>query len=265
MSSLGSTAVMRTDGTAPVAEMFYSVQGEGPSFGRRALFIRFMTCNLTCGYAALPPAAGTPADGVMVCDTEYTWNAARYDLRRARVLSAAQIWDEVQHLDPATGNPAREPVDLIVVTGGEPLLHRSVVTDLAQAARAAGRRVEVETNATIAAGAALLAAGVDFNAGVKLASSAVPRGKRIKPTVIGQLQASGRARWKFVVTCRADIQEIAALQEEFGLTEVWLSPEGTRADVIIERMRWMADAALTQGWHLTSRAQVLVWGDERGR
>jgi len=265
MPALTSPASLRESGRAPVADLFYSFQGEGVSFGRRALFVRLMTCNLTCGYAALPRTADTPADGTMVCDTEYTWNAASHDLGAARTLTAGDIWDEVLQLDPATNDATMEPVDLVVITGGEPLLHRGVVTQLAVRAQASGRAVEIETNATIAPDDALLGAGVYFNAGLKLESSAVPRGKRIKPNVIAQLQASGRARWKFVVTSRADVQEVAALQHEFGLTQVWLSPEGTRADVVIERMRWMADVALAHGWHLTSRAHVLIWGDERGK
>lgn len=265
MPSFPNSAVLRRTESAQVADLFYSLQGEGPSFGRRALFVRLMNCNLTCGYSKMPATADADADGTMVCDTEYTWNKARYDLAAARTLTAAQIWDELLQLDPRTTNPRLEPVDLIVITGGEPLLNRDVVTHLARSARAAGRHVEIETNATVSPDAELLHDGVAFNAGLKLASSAVVRGKRIKPRVIEQLQASGRARWKFVVTCPADIQEITALQEEFGLTQVWLSPEGTRPDVVIERMQWMADEALSHGWNLTSRAHVLIWGDERGR
>jgi 7-carboxy-7-deazaguanine synthase len=265
LTTVASPTVRRQAGSAQVADLFYSFQGEGPSFGRRALFARLMACNLTCGYAALPRTGDTPADGTMICDTEYTWNAARHDLSTARTLTPDEIWQELQRLDPATTDPSLTPVDLVVVTGGEPLLHREVVTHLAWSARAGGCTVEVETNATVAPDSDLIAAGVDFNAGLKLESSAVPRGKRIKPHVIRKLQDTGRARWKFVVTCPADIQEIAALQHEFGLTQVWLSPEGTTADVVVERMRWMAGAALTHGWNLTSRAHVLIWGDERGR
>ena len=260
-----SSAVLRRSGAAQVADLFYSLQGEGPSFGRRALFARLMSCNLTCGYAALPRTSDTPADGAMVCDTEYTWNRARHELSTARMLNSAEIWDELLLLDPATTDPSLKPVDLVVMTGGEPLLQRDVVTELAWSARADGRMVEIETNATVAPGSDLISAGACFNAGLKLESSAIPRGKRIKPYVIRQLQDTGRARWKFVVTGQADIQEIVALQREFGLTEVWLSPEGTTADVVIERMRWMAEVALTHGWNLTSRAHVLIWGDERGR
>ncbi|MEU7982884.1 7-carboxy-7-deazaguanine synthase QueE [Micromonospora sp. NPDC049081] len=268
MTSLTTAAhptVRRKADTAQVADLFYSFQGEGPSFGRRALFARLMGCNLTCGYAALPRTSDTPADGTMICDTEYTWNVARHDPGTARTMTSAKIWDELRRIDPATADPSLMPVDLVIVTGGEPLLHRDVVTHLAWSARADGRAVEVETNATVAPGSDLIAAGVCFNAGLKLESSAVPRGRRIKPHVIRQLQDTGQARWKFVVTCPADIQEIVALQHEFGLTQVWLSPEGTTADVVVERMRWMADAALTHGWNVTSRAHVLIWGDERGR
>ncbi|MEV0003434.1 7-carboxy-7-deazaguanine synthase QueE [Micromonospora sp. NPDC050980] len=265
MTTVARSSVRRKAGAAQVADLFYSFQGEGPSFGRRALFARLMACNLTCGYMALPSTGDAPADGVMICDTEYTWNSSRYDLSAARTLTSAEIWEELLRIDPATADPSRNPVDLVVVTGGEPLLHRDVVTSIAWSARASGRTVEVETNATVAPGSDLIDAGVAFNAGLKLESSAVPRAKRIKPHVIRQLQDTGRAHWKFVVTCPADIQEIVALQHEFGLTQVWLSPEGTTADVVTERMRWMADAALTHGWNLTSRAHVLIWGDERGR
>ncbi|PMR61393.1 hypothetical protein C1A38_09270 [Verrucosispora sp. ts21] len=224
-----------------------------------------MKCNLTCGYPRLPRTAEVSALGAMVCDTEHTWNTAEHDLQAVPTMSATEIWDQLARLDPSTDNPGLAPVDLIVVSGGEPLLHPDIVTALAQRASASGRSLEIETNATIAPGAALIEAGAHFNAGLKLASSAVPRGKRIKPQVIEQLQSSGRARWKFVVTGPNDVREIADLQQEFGLTEVWLSPEGTSADVVIDRMRWLADVALTHGWHLTTRQHVLIWGDKRGR
>ncbi|MEU7802544.1 7-carboxy-7-deazaguanine synthase QueE [Micromonospora arborensis] len=260
-----TAAAGRTDERAPVAELFYSFQGEGVNLGRRAIFVRLMRCNLTCGYPRLPSAVDEPGVGAMVCDTEYTWNKAKHDLLAAPNMSAAEIWGKLVDLDPATATPGLTPVDLIVVSGGEPLLHPGIVTDLAQRASTSGRALEIETNATIAPGADLIAAGARFNAGLKLASSAVPHNKRIKPQVIKQLQASGRARWKFVVTGPDDVREIVDLQREFSLTEVWLSPEGTSTDVVLDRMRWLSDVALTHGWHLTTRQHVLIWGDKRGR
>jgi 7-carboxy-7-deazaguanine synthase len=42
-------------------------------------------------------------------------------------------------------------------------------------------------------------------------------------------------------------------------------PEGTTADVVLERGRALAEAVSARGWHLTTRLHVLLWGDERGR
>jgi organic radical activating enzyme len=76
----------------PVSELFYSFQGEGVNLGRRALFVRFMGCNLTCGYARAPSTADAPAEGRMLCDTEYTWNSAKHDLTQGvRHLTPPQI------------------------------------------------------------------------------------------------------------------------------------------------------------------------------
>ena len=54
-------------------------------------------------------------------------------------------------------------------------------------------------------------------------------------------------------------------QREFGLTEIWLSPEGTTPAAVIGQLRMAADAALARGWNLTVREHVLIWGGERGR
>jgi 7-carboxy-7-deazaguanine synthase len=250
----------------PVSELFYSFQGEGPSLGRRALFVRFMDCNLTCGYSRMPSEAATPAEGPMLCDTEYTWNGARHNLTAGvQHLTAEQIWDALTELDPSTSNPEIAQTDLIVASGGEPLLRKDTLLHLAAQARPTGRRMEIETNATICPGGDLIAAGVAFNASPKLATSAVPRKKRIKPDAIRELQASGQARWKFVVCGPGDLDEIAGLQREFGLSEIWLSPEGTTPATITGQLRLAADAALARGWNLTVREHVLIWGGERGR
>ncbi|MEV6987438.1 hypothetical protein AB0M95_40130, partial [Sphaerisporangium sp. NPDC051017] len=173
----------------------------------------------------------------------------------------------------ATASPLRNsvivdsltPVDLIVASGGEPLLHREFMIYLATRAAATGRQMEIETNATIAPGADLVATGVAFNAGLKLATSAVPVKKRIKREVIAELQATGRTRWKFVISGPEDLAEVSDLVAEFGLTEVWLSPEGRTADHVLTGMRSLADFALLHGWNLTGRDHVLIWGDLRGR
>jgi len=72
-----------------IAELFYSIQGEGSLVGVPSVFIRTSGCNLRCAW----------------CDTPYTsWQPEGAD------LTLGQIVDEVK------AHPARH----VVVTGGEP-------------------------------------------------------------------------------------------------------------------------------------------------
>jgi organic radical activating enzyme len=83
-----------------VAELFGPTwQGEGPSAGQRAVFVRLSGCNLDCRW----------------CDTPYTWDWSRYDpAEQSRVMTCDAIRDWALAQD----------VDLVVVTGGEPLIQQ---------------------------------------------------------------------------------------------------------------------------------------------
>lgn len=226
-----------------VAEMFGpTVQGEGPSCGRQALFVRLSRCNLAC-----PD-----------CDTPFTWDWRRFD-----------VSSETQRV------PVREaiswvlahPTELVVVTGGEPLLQQEQLLQVVNALAAAGRRVEVETNGTIVPMPALAQAVAGFNVSPKLFNFASPgdRDKRLNPEALRALSATGRAVFKFVATSGADLDEIAHLQRRFDLRPVWVMPKGTSARRVVDVMRELADEVVKHGWNLSTRLHVLAWGDERGR
>lgn len=248
-----------------VSEIFYSHQGEGVNHGRKSLFLRLMDCNLTCGWSAMPTSADAPAEASMVCDTRYTWDKTAFDPENpAREMTRTEIRDELQRLDPHTRNPSLPKVDLLVVTGGEPLLKQGFLVWLADMANASGLTMEIETNATILPSDELVKTGAHFNCGLKLANCGVREKKRIRPEAIRAFQSTGRARWKFVVTDPADLDEVVALREKYGLTEVWLSPEGTTVEAVVTRTRMIARPALALGLHLTNRLQILTYGDKRG-
>lgn len=100
-----------------LAEIFYSVQGEGTWTGTPAVFVRLAGCNLSCAF----------------CDTDYS----------LRFFATA---DEVVAAVRAAGGGC----PTIVLTGGEPFAQRETPR-LIDALRADGRRVHVESNGTIAA------------------------------------------------------------------------------------------------------------------
>jgi 7-carboxy-7-deazaguanine synthase len=224
-----------------VAEVFGpTFQGEGPSAGQQAMFVRLSRCNLRCPR----------------CDTPFTWDTSRYDLRQhSHRLPVADVVDQVLAAAPK----------LVVITGGEPLLQQPAVTALAQAVDAAGRRVEIETNGTVAPDDVLAEAVAAFNVSPKLASFSAPGDRTVNPRALRALAGCGRAVFKFVVSTTTDLAHVAQMVDQFGLSPVWVMPAGTDSDAILAGMRAVAEETLRRGWHLTSRLHILLWEDERGR
>jgi organic radical activating enzyme len=219
-----------------------TVQGEGPSTGRRAVFIRLMNCNLTC----------------RGCDTPYTWDKTRFDLRAETTVTS--IGDLLAWATP-------QPVDLVVITGGEPLLQQRRLIPLVRRLVEAGLQVEVETNGTIAPAPDLLAWVTRFNVSPKLSSfgAGIPPARRLKAGALHHFAVSGRAVFKFVVTSPADLVEISDLVADHHLDPVYVMPEGRTADEVLRRLADIADPAIARGFHLSTRLHVLTWGDQRGR
>jgi organic radical activating enzyme len=217
-------------------------QGEGPSTGRYAHFIRLFGCHLLCAW----------------CDSPQTHDPTRYDLAaEQRILS---IEDVLSWL-------AADPADLLVITGGEPLLQPHVVGRLLCAIRerALATDIEIETSGTIAPTDMITTAVTRFNVSPKLAHSGLRRHQRIRPAVLRDLADSGKAIWKFVVQELDDLDEIQELVGTYGLHPVWVMPEGTDSSTVLARMRMLADSVLARRWNLSTRLHTLLWENDRGR
>ena len=223
-----------------VSEVFGpTFQGEGPSAGRVAMFVRLGRCNLDCTW----------------CDTPYTWDWARHDPEVE--LRTRTVDDIVAELD-GIGAP------ILVVTGGEPLLQQRRLVPLLHAARDRGWRTEIETNGTVAPIPELCGLVDGWNVSPKLANSGVGIERRWRKDVLQALAATGRAVAKFVVVSTSELDEVAAIAESGHLTDVWVMPEGTDATTIEQRLACLAPGVLARGWNLSTRLQVLLWGDARG-
>ena len=74
-----------------------------------------------------------------------------------------------------------------------------------------------------------------------------------------------RARFKFVVTCVEDLDEVELLIYAYGIEnyKVWIMPEGTQDFALNTRLAALADEAIVRGWNLTTRMHVLLWGNRR--
>jgi len=231
-----------------VSEVFGpTFQGEGVSLGRRAAFIRLGRCNLACSW----------------CDTPYTWdwsgqNGTAYD--PAQELydgDAEQLTEQIASMD----------VPLVVITGGEPMSQqRSLIPLLAMLTHEDRHEIEIETNGTIVPMDEFDAYVTRYNVSPKLANSNQPESNRIKPEALRALNGTGKATFKFVVTSPDDIEEIERVLAvgDIEPSKVWIMGEGRSADDIDGHAQSVVVDVLEQGWNITTRLHVLLWGDARG-
>ncbi len=223
----------RVEGTAILAEKFVSFQGEGPLTGQRCVFVRLSRCNLTCRW----------------CDTKYTWDWTRY--QAAEVSERVPLPELVRWISD-------QDVDLMVITGGEPMLQQP-----AMAALAAGVpdqvRVQVETNGTLVPEPALFELVDLWVVSPKLANSGIDYNLRIVPPALAALTATARVAFKFVVTDPdTDFDEIAGLVKDFDLCPVWVMPEGDTRERVLAGMDAIHAPAVARGWNLSTRLHILT-------
>lgn len=118
-----------------VKEMFLTLQGEGVNAGRRAVFLRFAGCNLWSGREQDRSTAIC-----RFCDTDFVGTDG---LGGGKFADAAAVADAVAGFwGPGQGER------FVVLTGGEPMLQ--VDDALVDALHAAGFRIAIETNGTLA-------------------------------------------------------------------------------------------------------------------
>jgi organic radical activating enzyme len=107
------TDVKRAEFTYPVMESFYTIQGEGKYQGHAAYFIRLGGCDVGCHW----------------CDVKESWPVDTHPVKSVATL-----------LDEALAHPGR----LVVITGGEPLMHD--LGPLTETLKEAGFRTHIETS-----------------------------------------------------------------------------------------------------------------------
>ncbi|MFD9733512.1 7-carboxy-7-deazaguanine synthase QueE [Umezawaea sp. NPDC059074] len=231
-----------------VSEVFGpTVQGEGPSCGRRCGFLRLGGCNLHCRW----------------CDTPYTWDWR--GVADGGVAYDPKVELTTMDVDDVASAVLAMDADLTVITGGEPLNQQRGMVPLVEKLVGAGNRVEIETNGTVVPVEALLGHEVvRFNVSPKLAHASDPLARRIRPEALRALNDNPGTAFKFVCRDSADLDEVAGLVDRFALRSVWIMPEGTSARQIGERLADLADEVVRRGWNLSTRLHVLAWGDARG-
>lgn len=248
--------------TLKVSELFYSVQGEGPTTGKPAIFLRLSGCNLMCG----GPKGRFMQEGRATwwCDTETVW-------REGTEMPVDAILSGCHSLVPGIASAGRNQVSL-VVTGGEPTLevHLEGVTSLVKRVNSGWKApyLELETNGTGAGWTEQLYQEFDqINCSPKLSNSGMRKDFRYCPTVLAMFTRMGTAFFKFVVSTPEDIAEV---QRDFldvfnpDPSRVYLMPGVDSLANLSERTRFVFEAAKDLRVRACTRAHILAWDRTTG-
>ena len=226
-----------------IAEIFFSVQGEGVLTGVPSVFVRTSGCNLRCAW----------------CDTKYASWRPEGDEMEVEAVAAEVL---------------RHPARHVVLTGGEPMVARGIHA-LAAQLRATGRHITIETAGTIAPGG--IACDL-ASLSPKLANSTPTEGiepawrekherLRLQPDVIRQW-LGGEFQLKFVVRDEGDLPEIEALLATIGAPippeRILFMPEGVTVEALRQRQDLVVELCKRKGYRYCPRLHIELFGNTRG-
>lgn len=225
--------------TLQIADIFESIQGEGPWAGTPSLFIRTSGCNLRCWF----------------CDTPYTsWKPE------------GTAWS----IDQLVRRVADCSAPDVVLTGGEPLLVPDLVP-LTHRCRLLGRRITIETAGTVDQ-----PVDCDLMAISPKLSNSVPddagwhdrhEQARFRPDIIRALLSRYNCILKFVIDRPEDVDEVTQWLLNFPGTDpgiVWLMPQARTREQLEEKTDWQRRLAREHGFNFSSRLHIEMFGNVRG-
>ena len=276
-----------------VAELFYSIQGEGRYMGVPSVFLRVFGCNFRCAGFGMPQGElSNEADDIAT--VVHMFN----DYKELPLVSTGcdsyASWDpRFKHLSPVldTDAVALAIVDTLpykewrdehlVITGGEPLLGwQRAYPDLLSHPKMAGlKEITFETNGTQKLSeefkhylgewtAEQWDREVTFSVSAKLPCSGEKWEEAILPEVVCEYEKRGTAYLKFVVATEQDLADaecaVGAYRAAGFKGHVYIMPVGGVERVYTLNNRAVAEMAMRKGWRYSDRLQVPLFKNEWG-
>ena len=279
-----------------IAELFYSIQGEGRYMGVPSVFLRTFGCNFKCAGFGMPrgelsteiePIAERIAEFKTYnelplvntgCDSYASWDPRFKDL--SPMLTSDAIADRIIEMLPYNQWGDAH----LVITGGEPLLGwQRAYPDLLDHEKMQGlKEITFETNGTQQLteefkrylmrwqtdANALVARDVTFSVSAKLSCSGESRAEAIRPDIVCEYQEVGFTYLKFVIATEDDAYEAIEVSDIYRLAgfqgPIYFMPVGGVESVYTLNNRRVADFAMKAGFRYSDRLQVPLFKNEWG-
>ena len=158
---------------------------------------------------------------------------------------------------------------IVVITGGEPLLHykEALFYEFVCELLARGHVVHFETNGTIFVDFEKFPAykSCVFAISPKLSNSAEPRERRLNFAALRSLKQNAKdSFYKFVISpefdAQPEIREILAACE----SEVYCMPRGADRRELESAAQFCVDFCLKNGYNYSDRLHIRIWGEKDG-
>jgi 7-carboxy-7-deazaguanine synthase len=225
-----------------IAEIFYSIQGEGRLMGLPSVFIRASGCNLRCAW----------------CDTPYTsWDPQGTEMSVQEIFHALEKY----------------PLRHVVITGGEPFLAPGI-DELAARLKAGGSHVTIETAATI-----FKTVPCDLISLSPKLSNSTPWRKekgrfaamhdkhRLNFDAIQRFIDAQDYQFKFVVERDSDFIEVGQVLDRLhnvDTARVLIMPQARTRKELRDKGRWIIELCKKHGYGYSPRLHIDLYGNRRG-
>jgi organic radical activating enzyme len=278
-----------------LAELFYSIQGEGRFMGVPSVFMRTFGCNFKCAGFGMPKGESTTEVNPIAanvnlyksyedlplvstgCDSYASWHPAFKHL--SPFYSPDEIVNNIMSILPYK----RWEDEHLVITGGEPLLKwQNIYPELlSHPSMARLKEITFETNGTQYLTPEFkdyllqwqmpeldYKKEVTFSISAKLSCSGESREDAIRPDVVCGYEEVGYAYLKFVIATEEDAEEAIETLDIYraeGFTgPCYLMPVGGVESVYTLNNRRVAELAMKNGLRYSDRLQVPLFKNEWG-
>ena len=277
-----------------IAELFYSIQGEGRYMGVPSVFLRTFGCNFKCAGFGMPRGElSTEVETIAIQDSQMPFGAykdlplvstgcdsyASWDPRfkdYSPMLTSEAITDRIMEILPQD----HWKDEHLVITGGEPLLGwQRAYPDLINNTKMRDlKEITFETNGTqkltpefkeyLRRWNSVVGRELTFSVSAKLPASGEKWEEAICPEVVCEYEQVGTAYLKFVVATEQDIADaecaVGAFRSAGFNGHVYLMPVGGVESVYTLNAKNVALAAMKRGWRYSDRLQVPLFKNEWG-
>lgn len=219
-----------------LSEIFKGFQGEGPTTGRSALFIRFPYCNLQC----------------TICDTKYSWKEGIIEIFK---ISKEDLYKQIDNCNR------------IVFTGGEPFLNIDIIKTIIEDYKHT-KYYEIETNGTIIPSSEMFKLFDQYNVHLNI-SPKINVKQFVKLDTTPYLIDHVKEKYivKFLAKNNKDMDFINTYVKNHNIQSenVWIQPIGITPEEMIKTIKQLETQILDNNYNVSARLHVLVFGDKKGK